>query len=95
VAPQALFAMNSEFGFEHARKLAEQLADMKETNDARRVDAAYLRVLNRTPSPEEADSALTYIQHYASKYGGKTPELDAWQSFCHILLSSNEFLYVD
>jgi hypothetical protein len=26
---------------------------------------------------------------------GTTPNLDAWQSFCRVLLSSNEFIYVD
>jgi cytochrome c553 len=95
VAPQALFAMNSEFGFEHARKLAEALLAMKDVNDAKRVEAAYTRILNRAPSSDEVDSSLTYVEKYSAKYGGKTPQIDAWQSFCHILLSSNEFLYLD
>ena len=95
VAPQALFAMNSEFSFEHARKLAETLLAMKDGNDARSVEAAYTKILNRAPSADEVDSSLTYIEKYSAKYGGKTPQLEAWQSLCHILLSSNEFLYLD
>ncbi len=95
VAPQALFAMNSEFGFEHSRKLAELLLAMPDTSAGRRIEAAYLRILNRPPSSEEVDGALTYIQKYETKYGKEKPEREAWQSFCHILLSSNEFLYLD
>jgi hypothetical protein len=95
VAPQALFAMNSEFGFEHARKLAEMLLAAPDTSSDHRVEAAYVRILNRAPSSDEVDSALTYIQKYQAKYGKEKPELEAWQSFCHILLSSDEFLYLD
>ena len=95
VAPQALFAMNSEFGFEHARKLAEALLASGSLSDARRLQSAYQRILNRTPSNDEIDYAFTYLQKYAALYGGKTAQLDAWQSLCHILLSSNEFLYLD
>jgi hypothetical protein len=95
VAPQALFAMNSEFGFEHSRKLAEMLLAMPEESAGRRVEAAYLRILNRAPSSQEVDGALTYIRKYETEYGKEKPDLEAWQSFCHILLSSNEFLYLD
>ncbi len=95
VAPQALFAMNSEFGFEHSRKLAEMLLTMPDASAGRRVEAAYLRILNRAPSSQEVDGALTYIRKYETTYGKEKPELEAWQSFCHILLSSNEFLYLD
>jgi Protein of unknown function (DUF1549)/Protein of unknown function (DUF1553)/Planctomycete cytochrome C len=95
VAPQALFAMNSEFGFEHSRKLAEGLLAMPDASPSRRMEVAYVRILNRYPSPEEVDAGLTYMQKYRAKYGKENNDLDAWQSFCHILLSSNEFLYLD
>ncbi len=95
VAPQALFAMNSEFGFEHSRKLAEMLLAMPDATPARRVEAAYLRILNRYPTSDEVDTVLTYMQKYSTKYGKDNADLEAWQSLCHILLSSNEFLYLD
>jgi Protein of unknown function (DUF1549)/Protein of unknown function (DUF1553)/Planctomycete cytochrome C len=95
VAPQALFAMNSEFGFEHSRKLAEMLMAAPEASEGHRVEEAYQRILNRAPSPPEVDVALTYIRKYETKYGKEKADLEAWQSFCHILLSSNEFLYLD
>ena len=50
------------------------------------VDLLYQRILNRLPTPSERDDALGYIQ--------KTGER-GWKSLARILLSSNEFIYVD
>jgi hypothetical protein len=50
------------------------------------VDLIYQRILDRLPTPSERDDALAYVE--------KTGEL-GWQSLCRILLSSNEFIYVD
>jgi cytochrome c553 len=93
VAPQTLFMMNSEFGFEHAHRVAEDLLAMKDAPDKRRLEEAYLRILNRKPEPDEIDAALTYISQFEKKYPG--PELNAWQSFVHLLMASNEFVYLD
>ena len=90
VAPQTLFMMNSEFGYDHAKRVAESVMALPDS-----MQQAYLRILNRRPEPQEIDSGLTYIANYAQKYPGANPQLSAWQSFCHILLSSNEFVYVD
>jgi transposase-like protein len=95
VAPQALFMMNSEFVLDHSRKVAESLLAEKDASDSRRIQEAYLRILNRTPASGEVDSALTYLKKYETKFGGSAPELSAWQSLCHVLISSNEFLYLD
>jgi hypothetical protein len=93
VAPQTLFMMNSEFGFEHARRVAAEALALKDTRDSRRLEEVYLRILNRRPEPDEVDSALTYINQFAKKYPG--PPVNAWQSFCHLLMASNEFVYLD
>jgi hypothetical protein len=50
------------------------------------VDLIYQRILDRLPTASEKDDALAYIE--------KTGER-GWQSLCRILLSSNEFIYVD
>jgi Protein of unknown function (DUF1553)/Protein of unknown function (DUF1549) len=50
------------------------------------VDLLYQRILDRLPTPAERDDALGYIQ----KTGDR-----GWQSLARILLSSNEFIYVD
>ncbi len=94
VAPQALFAMNSEFVVERARNLAARALENGGLDDGGRLDSIYLRTLSRPATAVEKDTALTYINHYRQKFAGKS-ESEAWQSFCRALLGSNEFIYVD
>jgi mono/diheme cytochrome c family protein len=93
VAPQALFMMNSDFVGERAMNLAQSLAK-REPAPPRRMESAYRTILNRAPSPAEADGGLTYIASFRKKFE-KASELDAWQSFCRILLASDDYIYVD
>jgi hypothetical protein len=50
------------------------------------VDLIYRRILDRLPTADESRDALAYVQKTGEK---------GWQSLCRILLSSNEFIYVD
>ena len=70
----------------------EQLLELE--NDKTRVRSAYVRTLNRQPTAEEIDRALTYMASFESKFAEREP-LDAWESYCRILMASNEFIYVD
>ena len=94
VAPQALFMMNSDFVSARAANLAEQLLRAEAPSDADRVRQAYLRVLTREPEVGELDGALSYIGGFGSRFADARPR-DAWQSYCRILLASNDFMYVD
>ena len=94
IAPQALFMMNSTFVADRAGSIAKELVDDKTLSASNRMERAYLRVLNRKPGANEVDSALSYIDSYKSKYA-QADDQKAWQSLCHILLSSNEFIFVD
>jgi hypothetical protein len=60
-------------------KAAEGLAKRSESN----VDAAYLLTLSRPPSPAEKQLAAEFL--------ARLP----FSAFAQVLLSSNEFLYVD
>ena len=42
---------------------------------------------------EEIDSGLTYMQSFRRKWS-RFDEEKAWQSYCHALMASNEFIYV-
>jgi hypothetical protein len=95
VAPQALFMMNSEFVAARARNLAQSLLAHADVADGVRLEEAYLRLLNRKPEPREVDAGLTYLVNLRKSFDGSISTLDAWQSFCRILLASNEFMYVD
>jgi hypothetical protein len=94
IAPQALFMMNSEFVYERSRHLAGILLAGK-GSDAERVRSAYVRIWNREPKADEIDVGLSYIRRFADRFAGPSAVLDAWQSFCHVLMNANEFVYLD
>jgi cytochrome c553 len=93
VAPQALFAMNSEFVLERARNLAESVLEHTELTESQRLDRIFMRTLNRPAVADEKDTALSFVRTFEKKFS-KT-EVEAWQSLCRLLIASNEFIYVD
>jgi hypothetical protein len=95
VAPQALFVMNSAFVVERSREFAKRLLDDPALSDPQRVERAYLMALTRRPQPDEIDSALTYVDSLRKKLPEAEARLAAWQSLCHVLVSTNEFLYLE
>ncbi len=94
VAPQALFMMNSDFVAKRARNLATDLLEEKDWSDSERMNHAFIRTLTRTPSADEVDQGLTYISQVRRDFDDVSP-LDAWESFCRILLASNSYIYID
>jgi len=95
VAPQALFVMNSQFVLQQAGGLAKRLLDDAGLSDKQRVERAYLTVLTRNPDSQETDAALTYVSDLEKRIGNADAHKTAWQSFCHVLMSTNEFLYLN
>lgn len=82
-ATQALVVMNGDFHLAHAKHMASrvrQAGDLKA-----QVKSAFGRAYGRPPTEEEMQRSRTFLDT-----DGVTLEL-----FCHALLSSNEFLYVD
>ncbi len=94
VAPQALFMMNSEFVAQRARNLASSLMGEK-SDEARRVQRAYLITLNRSAQEEELQAGVSYVRGFREEFSNSATDLDAWYSFCRILMGSNDFIYVD
>ncbi len=95
VAPQALFMMNSKFIAYRSRELARKLA-AADADDRRRIADAYLWMLDRKPTEQEMQDMLNYMRGYQAKAARSANlQWNAWQSLCRILISSNEFIYVD
>jgi hypothetical protein len=94
VAPQALFMMNSKFTLDRAKGFAQRLLDDTAASDSDRVQRAYLTALTRKADAQEVDGALSYISTLQQKLNAESARLAAWQSFCHILMSANEFVYL-
>ncbi|MGI8988568.1 MAG: PSD1 and planctomycete cytochrome C domain-containing protein [Bryobacteraceae bacterium] len=99
VAPQALFIMNSGFVAARSRGFAKRLLDDAGLTDAQRVERAYMMALTRRPAADEMDSALSYVASIERRVTERVTEKDArlaaWQSLCHVLISTNEFLYLN
>ena len=95
VAPQALFMLNSKFVADRASDFAKFLLADKNADDRRQIERAFWIVLTRKPAVEEINAALSYIDGMEKRWVGEEARLNAWQSYCHILMSSNEFVYID
>ncbi|MCH2210501.1 MAG: DUF1549 domain-containing protein [Fuerstiella sp.] len=95
VAPQALMLMNSVLSEEQTLAMARRLIDI--TDDRQKVFVAVGQVFNRPPGDEEISLALAFINEVCLSLGDaeKEANLKAWQSYCRVLLSSNEFAYVE
>lgn len=92
VAPQALFMMNSDFVAERSSAVSSDILKTQGLTPAQRINEMELRVLNRNADSAEVDAALTYIKAFEQR--GHT-EAEAWESYCHALMASNAFIYVD
>lgn len=95
VAPQALFMLNSTFISERSIGFAKQLLKDPIHTDTDRIERAFLMVLTRRPTMSEIDQALTYMNVLRAKLASPEARLYAWQSYCRILMASNEFAYID
>ena len=97
VATQALYMMNSNNVHERALSLARYLLNKQQSDTQTRIERAYLITLTRKPNQEEKKESLFYLNNYPAgiSEGKIDTQLAAWQSFCRILMTSNEFIYLN
>jgi hypothetical protein len=86
-ALQQLFALNGPLLHQEAAKLAKRLEADSPTGGEARVRRAYTLLFNREPTDRETKLALAFL--------GTKPDADAWARYDHVLLASNEFLFID
>jgi hypothetical protein len=96
---QALFMMNSPFVHEQADHLASRLITAQ-TESQKRIDLAYQLVLGRLPSPDELHHSQIFLQQIEEKLKSsdvpaESHQQKAWTSYAGVLLSSNEFIFVE
>ncbi|QDT90290.1 DUF1553 domain-containing protein [Gimesia algae] len=100
VAPQALFMMNSKFIMQNTEDFAESILHETHLEGPAKVNRIYERVFGRPATEKETTQALAYLNLYrrelaALELPADQKELRTWQSLCRVLISSNEFLFVD
>jgi hypothetical protein len=89
VPSQALWLMNNAFVREQSRGLAARLLTLRD--DRARVTLAYELCFARLPSSEEIDITLAYL----ARFRRELSEAEAWASVAKVLISANEFVYID
>jgi len=96
VASQALFMMNSEVMNEQSWQLARRVIT-EQTDPAARIRALFALALGRAPRDTEIPRLLDFIDRYprVPTEGDQAGETVAWQALCRVILSSNEFLYIE
>ncbi|MEZ6073264.1 MAG: PSD1 and planctomycete cytochrome C domain-containing protein [Pirellulales bacterium] len=89
---QSLLTLNGEWALTRAAALADRVmpASTESMDDA--VARLYLLVLARSPNDKERDRVAEFLQQYGDDAAAQR---DAWVDVCHVLLCSNEFIYVD
>ncbi len=98
IAPQALMFMNNPNVRKYARGFARRLtaASRRSIEDA--VTKAYLIAVARGPTPGELEDSVRFVREQSASYREKEPseclEL-ALTTFCQVLMSLNEFIYVE
>jgi hypothetical protein len=101
VAAQALFLMNGELVREQTRHMAAGLLARGDPDEVARVAAAYQSVFGRAPSGAEISRALDFTRRLEAQWAVEKVadagerRLRAWQGLCRVLVSTNEFLYVE
>jgi len=98
---QSLSVLNSQFVTARAKSLAERVkrefkADEGSGNSDAKIAYAYLLTVGRGPDEVERTAARKFLETQPAQYAAQPDANDhAWQDFCHMLLASNAFLYIE
>jgi hypothetical protein len=96
VPTQSLFLLSNDLLRKRATKLADQFI-AAEPNEMARLEALWLRVLNRPITSTEREDAAAFLGNVEPliKTVKGRPALDSikWRELCHSLLASNEFVF--
>jgi hypothetical protein len=90
VAPQALLLLNHPWVHEQAQRLSERLLREAQISTDERIDRAYRLLFSRVPNEAEISIAKKVIES-----GDPSIANSGWSDLSHILLCSNEFIYID
>ena len=97
VSPQSLMLMNDDHISQLARSFAARvhdlLRDQREATPGDRVDLVYQLALTRMPHEQERQLGIEMLGELELLWDGKSQQ--ALETFCHTMLNSAAFLYID
>jgi hypothetical protein len=98
-APQALELLNNELVLDWARSLAARVSNDTGLTPEGQVDRAWRFVYSRPATAAERKEALDFLDRQRTMLGARMPAEEAQKAaladLCHMLVNSNEFLYVN
>jgi hypothetical protein len=89
---QQLFVLNSEFMVRNAKALSVRLATLAK-DDPARIRQAFVLLYGRPVTDRELRLGLSFLSAKNAPEAGVT--LSRWEQYAQVLLSANEFLFVD
>lgn len=89
---QQLFVLNSEFMVRNSKALASSLSNETDISNSERIRRAFLLLYGRPATEREVQLGLDFLSAPDTSAEGT---LTRWQQYAQVLLSANEFLYVD
>jgi hypothetical protein len=103
VPTQALTLLNNEFVLIQARLFAERVAREAGADSAKQIRLLYRIALGREPERKEMDQSLDFLQKQrnyhitiaSTKTSDSDPALAALTDVAHVMLNSNEFVYIN
>ena len=103
VAPQALHLLNSRRIHQLAAVFADRVLEKAGGDEKKQVERAYLLAISRPPRKLELDAALgglgalkrKWLARESAGADANTATRRALENFCHALLNSAAFLYID
>ena len=94
-----LVLLNSNLVPELARGVVKRVRNQADTSEvSNQVRQAWQIVLGRYPRDDELNQALTFLANQAANSNATKPATrndQALLDLCHVLINTNEFLYVD
>ncbi|MDP6553483.1 MAG: PSD1 and planctomycete cytochrome C domain-containing protein [Pirellulaceae bacterium] len=110
VAPQALHLLNDAMVYELAEQFAERVLRGTKSTPCSTIELAYQIALSRSPTEQERDVAEITLRELEDRWRhdsidntdsstkspeARSPEEQALVTFCHALMNSAAFLYID
>jgi len=87
-ALQGLYALNGPLLLDRAAALVKSIEQLPTHEE--KIEQLYLRLFSRSPTDRERAIGLQFV---TAESNNETHH--AWQQYAHVLLASNEFLYVE
>ena len=96
---QTLYLMNNSFVHDQAKGFAERLLQDSSSAEERIIDA-HRRAWGRGATPMELERAKAYLDTYRQQLQrdavpDEELEIESWSSLARLMLTANEFLYVE